>query len=117
MRLLAAVFIFLLSACASHEAVDPAVSPSGAQARQGPSFWSDVGTVATYTGAGAVAGAVLGLATGSGSSCGGEDCLFLLDCKLKSALIDQDRRVEHTLLQAEQRRRQGDLTLAHCPAA
>lgn len=78
MRTLAALLILLLCACASDQ-TRPASRPvEESQVQPGPSFWSDVGTVLAYTGAGAAIGLGVGLAATSGNSCSGDDCFYLL---------------------------------------
>jgi hypothetical protein len=78
MRTLAALLILLLCACASDQ-TRPASRPvEQSQVQAGPSFWSDLGAVLAYAGAGAAIGLGAGLAATSGSSCSDEDCFYLL---------------------------------------
>ena len=87
MRTLAALLILLLCACASDQ-TRPASRPvEESQVQPGPSFWSDVGTVLAYTGAGAAIGLGVGLAATSGNSCSGDDCFYLLALGLALAPV------------------------------
>jgi hypothetical protein len=78
MRILSALVIFLLCACASDQTRLSSRPVEESEVQPGPSFWSDVGTVLTYTGAGAAIGLGVGLAATSGASCSDEDCFYLL---------------------------------------
>ena len=78
MRTVAALLILLLCACASDQTRSASRPVAQEQVPQGPSFWSDVGTVVAYTGVGAALGLGVGLAATSGNSCEGDDCLILL---------------------------------------
>jgi hypothetical protein len=78
MRLLAALLIVLLCACASERNPSASRPVPEEEVAQGPTFWSDLGAVAAYTGTGALAGLVVGLAATSGNSCSDADCLTLL---------------------------------------
>src|SRR3712207_172241 len=72
-RMLAAVFLALLSACAATVAArPPEASVSTELSSEGPGFWSDLGRVAGYAVVGAGAGAAIGLAA---LECQNEDCL------------------------------------------
>ena len=79
MRLLAALLIVVLCACASERTASASRPvPEEEVAQEGSTFWSDLGAVAAYTGTGALAGLAIGLAATSGNSCSDADCLALL---------------------------------------
>jgi hypothetical protein len=78
MRIVAALLILLLCACASDGTQSASRPVVEQEVSEGQGFWSGLGTVLAYTGAGAALGFGVGLAAASSSSCSGDDCLVLL---------------------------------------